>query len=130
MGQRHTLMDAQWDTIKDHLPGKDGDSGRTAADNRLFVDAVLWIARTGAPWRDLPERFGKWNSVWRRFRRWCASGMWERLVNELGDPNLEELQLDSTSIKVHVSGANGRRQPGEKKRTPTPVVASAGRAAG
>jgi transposase len=130
MAQRHALTDAQWKKIESLLPGKEGDSGRTAADNRLFVDAVLWIHRTGAPWRDLPERFGLWNSVWRRFRRWCAQGVWERLVKELGHLDLEELQLDSTSIKVHVSGSNGRRQTGEKKKPPTRVVALVDRGAG
>lgn len=127
MAQRHALTDAQWKKL---LPGKKGDSGRTAADNRLFVDAVLWIHRTGAPWRDLPERFGLWNSVWRRFRRWCAQGVWERLVKELGHLDLEELQLDSTSIKVHVSGANGRRQAGEKKKLRMHDVALVDRGAG
>ncbi|MFQ6019100.1 MAG: transposase, partial [Kiloniellaceae bacterium] len=64
---RHGLSDRQWERIKDRVPGKAGERGRTGKDNRLFVDAVLWIARTGAPWRDLPAEFGKWNSVWKRF---------------------------------------------------------------
>ena len=77
MPHRHALTDEQWDRIKDLLPGKQGDSGRSGKDNRLFVDAVLFVAKTGIPWRDLPERFGKWNSVWRRFDRWCENGVWE-----------------------------------------------------
>ena len=72
MGRRHALTDAQWERIKDLLPGRDGDPGRTAADNRLFVNAVLYILKTGIPWEDLPSRFGKPNSVWKRFDRWCA----------------------------------------------------------
>ena len=63
MGRRHALTDAQWERIKDLLPGRDGDPGRTAADNRLFVNAVLYILKTGIPWEDLPSRFGKPNSV-------------------------------------------------------------------
>lgn len=58
------LTDAQWERIKDVLPGKPGDCGVTAKDNRLFVEAVLWIARTGSPWRDLPPEFGYWHRVY------------------------------------------------------------------
>jgi len=122
MPKRHALTDAQWNRIKDLLPGKVGDPGRAAEDNRLFVDAVLFVAKTGLPWRDLPERFGKWNSVWRRFDRWCDRGVWQSLPNELGVLELVELQLDSSSVKVHIAGVGGRRQADEKKRTPTSVV--------
>lgn len=64
---RHTLSDAQYKRIEIPLPGKAGDSGTTATDNRLFVDAVLFVLNTGIQWRDLPERFGKWNTVYQRF---------------------------------------------------------------
>ena len=67
--RRHEISDDAWRRIEGQMPGKVGDPGRSAADNRLFVNAVLWIARTGAPWRDLPERFGEWNSVFQRFNR-------------------------------------------------------------
>ena len=87
MPARHALSDAQWNLIRPLLPGKPEDGGRPAADNRLFVEAVLWIAKTGAPWRDLPERFGRWNSVWRRFDRWCKAGRWETLSAALGEPH-------------------------------------------
>jgi transposase len=66
---RHAIADEHWDRIEDFLPGRAGDPDVTAKDNRLFADAVLWITKTGAPWRDLPELFGKSNSVWRRFDR-------------------------------------------------------------
>jgi transposase len=68
---RRELTNAQWRRIEPLIPGKEGDKGRHGEDNRLFVDAVLWLVRAGAPWRDLPEEFGKWNSVFRRFRRWA-----------------------------------------------------------
>ena len=97
---------------------------RTVKDNLLFVDAVLFIAKTGVPWRDLPERFGNWNSIWRRFDRWSAKGVWECVVKELGDVDLEELQLDSTSIKVHLAAVGGRRLAAEKKKMPTVVAGS------
>lgn len=126
MGRRHALTDDQWDAIKDLLPGKPGDPGRTAADNRLFVDAVLYVLKTGIPWEDLPDRFGKPNSVWKRFDRWCGSAVWERIAAALNDPDLEEIQLDSSSIKAHPVASTGRREPAEKKRTPTPGAASAG----
>src|SRR4051812_31735472 len=69
MRHRHAISDDDWARIKDLLPGQPGQHGKVAKDNRTFVDAVLWVARTGAPWRDLPERFGNWNSTWRRGRR-------------------------------------------------------------
>lgn len=119
---RHALTNEQWIRIKDLLPGKPGDPGRSGEDNRLFVDAVLYVAKTGAPWRDLPERFGNWNSIWRRFDRWCENGIWEAIVQELGPLDLEELQLDSTSIKVHLAAVGGRRAADEKKKRPTAVA--------
>ena len=126
MGRRHALTDAQWDRIKGLLPGKEGDPGRTAADNRLFVDAVLYVLKTGIPWEDVPERFGKPNSVWKRFDRWCASAVWERIAAALNDPDLEEVQLDSCSVKAHPVASTGRREAAEKKRRPTPDAASGG----
>jgi transposase len=124
MSRRHELTDQQWEAIRDHIPGKQGDPGRTGKDNRTFVNAVVYVAKTGIPWRDLPERFGKWNSVWRRFDRWCASGVWGELVQVLGDPDLEEVHLDSTSIKAHLSASGSRRRPAEKKRPQMKDVAS------
>ncbi len=97
--RRHEITDDSWNRIKNLLPGKQGDPGVTAKDNRQFVNAVLWIAKTGAPWRDLPERFGNWNSVWRRFDRWARKRVWERVFRELQDPDLEWLLLDSTVIR-------------------------------
>ena len=123
MPPRHALTDDQWNQIKDLLPGQEGDPGRTAADNWLFVDAVLFVAKTGIPWRDLPERFEKWNSVWKRFDRWCQRGMSEALAEQLGAPDLVELQLDSTSLKVHIAAVGGRRRADENKRRPTTAAA-------
>lgn len=107
---RHALSDVQWLAIRDLLPGKKRDPGRTGANNRRFVDAVLWIARTGAPWRDLPSRFGPWNSVFQRYNRWCKRGVWKRVFEALGgDPDLEHLLLDSTTVRAHqhAAGAKG-----------------------
>jgi putative transposase len=107
---RRTLRDAQWARIADLVPGKNGDSGASGKDNRLFVDAVLWIARTGAPWRDLPPELGNWNSTWRRFDRWSEKGVWERLFAALADdPDFEYVLIDATIVRAHqhAAGAKG-----------------------
>jgi transposase len=80
---RVLLRDDQWLRIEPTLHGKAGDHGRSGADNRLFVEAVLWMARTGAPWRDLPVGFGPWNSVFRRFSRWADTGVWQAIFATL-----------------------------------------------
>jgi transposase len=105
MLRRHEITDQQWDAIKDFLPGKEGDAGTTAKDNRLFVNAIMWIAKTGAPWRDLPERFGNWNSVFQRFNRWCKTGVFPSIMEKLQDPDLGVLLLDSTIIRAHQHAA-------------------------
>src|SRR2546423_10398412 len=94
---RRELTDEQWCRIDGLVPGKKGDRGRHGEDNRLFVDAVLWVLRTGAPWRDLHPEFGNWNSVYVRFRRWALRGVWESLFNSLADdPNFEGIMIDAT----------------------------------
>lgn len=105
MLRRHELTDEPWDALKDWLPGKEGDPGVTAADKRLFVNAILLVAQTGIPWRDLPERFGNWNSVFQRFKRWCKQGVFARIFETLRDPDLEVLMLDSTVIRAHPHAA-------------------------
>ena len=118
MLHRHAISDADWDRIQDLLPGRPGQTGWLAADNRRFLDAVLWIARTGAPWRDLPERFGNWNSAWRRFDRWARKGTWKVVFEALQDPDLEWLILDSTVIRAHPCAAGApkkRTAPGARK---------------
>jgi transposase len=110
MHQRHAICDDDWDRIKDLLPGRPGQPGVTAKDNRLFVNAVLWIAKTGAPWRDLPERFGHWNSAWKRFDRWARKGVWRKVFQHLQDPDLEWLILDSTIIRAHPHAAGAKKK--------------------
>jgi putative transposase len=107
---RRELTNAQWRRIEHLVPGKEGDKGRHGEDNRLFVDAVLWIARAGAPWRDLPPAFGNWNSVFQRFRRWAKKGAWERIFKALVEsPDFEYLIIDSTIVRAHqhAAGAKG-----------------------
>ncbi len=106
---RDLLTDAQWRRIAPLLPGKEGDPGRSGRDNRLFLEAVLWRVRAGAPWRDLPLRFGNRGSVWKRFRRWAEKGVFERIFNELsGDPDFEYALVDGTIVKVHRHGTGAR----------------------
>jgi len=135
MRRRHELTDAQWARIGHFLPGKKSDPGRTAADNRLFVNACLFVLKTGVPWADLPERFGKFNSVWKRYDRWAAAGVWEKLGQLLGENlfegrDLDEVQLDSTSVKAHPTASTSRRLPRESKKRPTPAAALGAVAAG
>ena len=112
MPPRHAIKDADWERIKDHLPGQPGQHGKAAKNNRLFIDAVLWIAKTGAPWRDLPEYFGNWNSVWRRLDRWANKGVWQRVFAILQDPDLEWVILDSTAIRAHPHAAGIKKADG------------------
>jgi transposase len=86
MGRRHVISDADWDRIKDLLPGQPGQHGGIAGDNRRFINAVLYVARAGIPWRDLPERYGNWNSQWRRFDRWARAGRFAALAAVMRDP--------------------------------------------
>jgi putative transposase len=103
---RLILRDDQWERMAPHLPGKVGDPGRSAADNRLFVEAALWLVRTGSPWRDLPKTFGNWNSVFVRFSRWSKDGVWDRLFMEMADdPDFEYVMVDSTIVRAHQHAA-------------------------
>jgi transposase len=108
--RRYELTDGEWAHIEHLLPGKVGDPGGHAEDNRLFVNAVIWIARTGAPWRDLPERFGLSNSVFQRFSRWSKAGVWQQVVHALRSPDLEALMLDSTVIRAHQHAAGAPKK--------------------
>ena len=106
---RRALTDAQWARIADLVPGKKSDPGRTAKDTRLFVDAVLWLARSGAPWRCLPDDFGLWSSVNTRFWCWSRTGVWDRLFKALADdPDFEYLIIDSTIVRAHQHAAGAR----------------------
>jgi transposase len=116
MGHRHAISDEQWERIERLLPGRPGDTGWTSKDNRLFIDAILYVAKTGIPWRDLPTRFGAWDTTYKRFSRWCRKGTWQRVFEALQDPDLEWLILDSTVIRAHPCAA------GAPKKRMEPVV--------
>ena len=106
---RTVLTDAQWERIAPLLPGKKGDPGRSGDDNRRSLEGILWIARTGAPWRDLPDIFGNWFTVWKRFRRWALKGVFEKVFKALsGEPDMEYAFVDGTIVKVHRHGAGAK----------------------
>lgn len=113
---RKILRDDQYARIEEMLSGKATDVGVTAKDNRLFVEAVLWIARTGSPWRDLPRSFGPWNSVYKRFARWSDRGIWHRVFTELAkDSDFEEVFLDSTIVRAHQHSAGAPKKTATKR---------------
>ncbi len=114
--KRYELSEAQWLRIEQLLPGKSGDRGRTGSDNRLFVDGCLWVLRSGAHWRDLPERYGKWKTVHKRFSRWCHAGVWERVFASLVTARDNKyLMLDSTIVRAHQQAAAGKGGPGIRR---------------
>lgn len=107
---RFVVSNAAWAKVASLLPGKASDSGVTAKNNRLFLEAVLWRVRTGLPWRDLPSEFGRWNSVFQRFRRWVRAGVFDRVFERLSDePDFEYALIDGTIVSAHqkASGAKG-----------------------
>jgi transposase len=113
---RTILRDDQWGRIEQMLPGKASDRGVTAKDNRLFVEAVLWVARTGSPWRDLPGGFGLWNSVYKRFARWSDGGVWHGVFAELcKDADFEEVFIDSTIVRAHQHAAGAPKKKDAKR---------------
>ena len=122
---RHDLTDAQWNRIepiiKKHLNKRGGSN---ANDNRVFVNACLWIVRTGSPWRDLPPQYGKFNAVHRRYKRWCDNHIWEYVLAELiTEPDYEWLMIDASHCKVHphACGAKGGNEAiGRTKGGSTP----------
>ena len=109
MAKRYELSDEQWERIMGMLPGKKSDPGRTGSDNRNFVNAVLWVLRSGARWSDLPERYGKWKTVHKRFTRWANSGVWEKVFESLlKDRDNSYLMIDSSLVKAHQQAATGK----------------------
>ena len=109
MVKRYELTQRQWELVKDLLPGKVGDPGRSGRDNLQFVNGVLWVLRSGAHWHDLPERYGKWKSVHTRFSRWAKAGVWERIFAALiRDRDNQYLMLDTTLVRAHQQAASGK----------------------
>lgn len=112
MEDRRVLRNDQWDRIKDLLPGKKGDRGGTAKDNLTFVEAVLWVVRTGSPWRDIPKEFGKWHAIYVRYDRWVKKGVWEKMFQAVcDDADFEYVMVDGSIVRVHQHGAAKKKEP-------------------
>lgn len=110
--KRYELSQVQWERIAPLLPGKASDPGRTAVDNRLFVNGVLWVLRSGAHWCDLPERYGQWKTAHKRFSRWSKNGVWDRIFADLiKDRDNQYLMIDSTLVRAHQQAATGKGGP-------------------
>jgi len=106
---RFVLTDAQWAQMEPHCLGKVTDPGRSGGDNRLFVEAVLWIVRTGSPWRDLPSQFGNWSTAYRRFRDWREADVFKQIFDAVsGEPDIEYAMVDATIVKVHRHGQGAK----------------------
>jgi transposase len=121
--QRYALRDDQWTKIKDFLPGREGHVGGTAPDNRLFVDAVIYRYLTGIPGRDLRERYGDWKATHKRFRRWCESGVFSRVLAVLAlDADAEYMSIDSTSVRAHQHSAGAQKKTARTKLSADPAV--------
>ena len=117
--KRYELTDSQWLRVRPLLPGQKDCRGVTAKDNRQFLNAVLWVACSGAPWRDLPPRYGKWNSVFQRFRRWSKKGVWDQV-----SPVLQESYLD-TLVNHHAENKRVGRKTFAEIRRPGFTIAEA-----
>lgn len=124
MTRRYALRDDQWERIKDVLPGRAGQPGATARNNRLFIDAVLYRYRAGIPWRDLPARFGDFRVVHLRHSRWSKTGVWARVFENLAqDADNEYAMIDSTIVRAHQHSAGAKG--GIRRNRPSDAAAAA-----
>ena len=113
---RFVLSDAQWTKMEPDCLGKPCDPGRSGKNNRLFLEAVLWITRTGSPWRDLPAEYGHWHRTYVRFSRWCEKGVFECVAQVLrSDADMEHLFIDSTIVRAHQHSAGAQKKPVVRK---------------
>ena len=107
---RGDLIEAEWNLLKDLLPPERGRKNRPASDNRPIVNGILWRIRTGVPWRDVPEKYGKWITVYQRFRRCSKAGIWEAVVTTLAQAMADNSRhsIDSTTVRGHISAAGAK----------------------
>ena len=119
MLRRYELTDQEWEQVAALLPPeKTGKPGRPPKDNRTMLNGMVWIARSGAPWRDLPERYGPWNSVYSRFRKWIDDGILDNIFRVLSlEAELYELSLDATIVQAHQHSAGAKKGASKRNRT-------------
>jgi transposase len=110
MLRRHEINDCDWERIKNILPSENTGEGRPSKPNRVMLNGMLWKVKTGAPWRDLPERFGSWKTVYSRFRLWSKNDVLKTLFEFLSsDADMQEVSIDSTSCKAHQHAAGAKK---------------------
>jgi transposase len=110
MSKRHEISEYDWGRIKGMLPTENTGKGRPSKPNRLMLNGMLWRAKTGNPWRDLPEKFGPWQSVYSRFRLWSKNNVFQKLFESLSaDADMQDVSIDSTSCKVHQHAAGAKK---------------------
>ena len=110
MLSRHDISDDHWNRIRDLLPGQAGQHGGVGNDTRLFINAIRFLAKTGIAWADLPTCFGKSNSLWQRYNRWCENGVWTKIAAALRDDDTEWLSVDSSSVRANVAAAGAQKK--------------------
>ena len=110
MLSRHDISDDHWSRIAHLLPGQAGGHGGVGNDTRLFVDAIRYLARTGIAWADLPTCYGRSNSLWQRYNRWCRTGVWARVAAELRDDDAEWLSVDSSCVRASGGAAAAKKK--------------------
>ena len=116
MSKRHELTDEQWERLQPLLPPQNPKTGRPAEDHRRIINGILWVIRTGAPWRDLPERYGPWSTVASRFYRWTRAGLWDRILaalqeqaDQAGQLDWEVHFVDGTVVRAHQHAAGAKK---------------------
>lgn len=108
--RRYELTDEEWAKIEPFFPVREDSTLGRPNDIRTTVNGIIWIARSGAPWRDLPERYGKWNPVYKCFAKWEMQGIFEKVFRALQiDADLQDISIDSTSCKAHQHSAGAKK---------------------
>jgi transposase len=125
MPRRYELTDEEWSKVQNLLPPeRTNHKGRPRKDNRVMLNAMIWMARSGAPWRDLPERYGSWKSVYSRFRKWFNDGILDNIFHEFSlDAELSELSVDSTIVRAHQHSASATKLESSKFSGPSKIPA-------
>jgi len=123
MGNRGDLTNEQWERIEPLLPRQKTKRGRPSQDHRQLLNGILWVLRTGAPWRDVPDRYGKWTTIYSRFQRWRKSGVWDKMFVGLqtaleaeNNVDWEVHFIDSTTVRAHQHASGAKKVAQKTKR--------------